>query len=109
VPYNATLQVGAHNDFRRFEGIIAEPHFGSAYSPLGDKNLVIRGGIGLFANTIAANIAANVYGNAPNEFSPKVTTGAVGLTSDQGSSQAPAVASAGAFQSGFSQGDTLTQ
>jgi hypothetical protein len=40
---------------------------------------VIRGGIGLFANTIAANIAANVYGNAPNKFSPKVTTGIVGL------------------------------
>ncbi len=109
VPYNATLQVGSHTDFRQFEGIITEPRFGFAYSPLGDRNLVIRGGVGLFANTIAANIAANVYGNPPNKFSPKVTSGIVGLSSDSGSSQAAAVASAAAFEAGFSHGDTLTQ
>jgi hypothetical protein len=107
--YNATLQTGFHNDFKNFEGIIPEPRVAFAYSPLGQGKTVVRGGVGLFANTFAANIAANVYGNPPNKFSPKVTTGTVGLTGDAGSSQAAAVASDLAFQTGFSAGDTLTQ
>jgi hypothetical protein len=109
IPYNQTLQTGISNDFKAFQGFITEPRFGFAYSPSGTGNLVVRGGIGLFANTIAASIAANVYGNPPNKFSPKVTTGTVGLTGDAGSSQASAVASNTAFQSGFSSGDTLAQ
>lgn len=109
VPYNATLQQGIHTDFKKFEGIISEPRLAVAYSPRGEGKTVLRGGIGLFANTIAANIAANVYGNPPNKFAPVVTTGTVGLTGDAGSSQAAGFASNTAFQSGFSQGDTLTQ
>ncbi len=109
VPYNATLQIGSHTDFKEFEGIIAEPRAAFAYSPFGTGKTVIRGGIGLFANTIAANVAANVYGNAPNKFTPKVTTGIVGLADTAGTSQAAAVASDNAFQAGFSSGDTLNQ
>jgi hypothetical protein len=109
VAYNATLQTGIHTDFTHFEGVIPEPRVAVAYSPFGEGKTVVRGGIGLFANTIAASIAANVYGNAPNKFSPKVTNGIVGLTSDSGSSQGTAVASDTAFQTGFSQGDTLTE
>ncbi len=109
VPYNATLQEGSHTDFKQFEGIVSEPRVAVAYSPRGEGKTVLRGGIGLFANTIAANIAASVYGNPPNKFAPTVTTGTVGLTSDAGSSQAAAAASNAAFQAGFSQGDTLTQ
>jgi hypothetical protein len=109
VPYNSTLQEGIHTDFKQFEGIVSEPRIAVAYSPRGDGKTVLRGGIGLFANTIAANIAANIYGNPPNKFAPTVTTGTVGLTSDAGSSQAAGVASDAAFQAGFSQGDTLTQ
>jgi len=109
VPYNSTLQIGSHTDFKKFEGIIPEPRVAVAFSPYGQGKTVLRGGVGLFANTIAANIAANVYGNAPNKFAPKVTTGTVGLAGDTGSSQAAAVASNDAFQSGFSQGYTLNQ
>src|ERR1700722_6820727 len=109
VPYNATLQTGIDKDFKTFEGVITEPRAAFAYSPFGEGKTVIRGGIGLFANTIAANIAANVYGNAPNKFSPKVTTGTVGLAATAGTSQAAAIASDTAFHSGFSAGDTLTE
>jgi hypothetical protein len=109
VPYNTTLQTGISKDFTHFEGIIPEPRAAIAYSPFGQGKTVIRGGIGLFANTIAASIAANVYGNAPNKFSPKVTNGIVGLQADGGSSQSTAIASNSAFQTGFSQGDTLNQ
>jgi hypothetical protein len=108
IPYNATLQTGIASDFIAFEGVVTEPRFAFAWSPLGEGKTVLRGGIGLFANTIPANIAASVYGNPPNKFSPKVTEGTVGLASDAGSSQAAAVASNTAFQAGFSSGDTLT-
>ena len=77
MPYNATLQEGIHTDFKQFEGVIAEPRFAVAYSPYGEGKTVLRGGIGLFANTIAANVAANIYGNPPNKFAPNVTTGTV--------------------------------
>jgi hypothetical protein len=108
-PYNATLQTGVNKDFKQFEGIITEPRLGFAYSPFGEGKTVVRGGIGLFANTIAASIAASVFGNSPYKFTPKVTTGTVGLVSDAGSSQANAAASAAAFQSGFANGNTLAQ
>jgi hypothetical protein len=109
VPYNATLQTGIQKDFKSFEGIVTEPRVAFAYSPFGDGKTVVRGGIGLFANTIPANIAANVYGNPPNKFAPKVTNGIVGLAVNSETSQAAAVASNAAFQAGFSAGDTLNQ
>ncbi len=109
VPYNKTLETGLHKNFANFEGVITEPRFAFAYSPNGEGRTVLRGGIGLFANTIAGNITANVFGNPPNKFSPVVSTGTVGLATDAGSSLAAAIASNQAFQSGFAQGETLTQ
>lgn len=109
VPYNTTLQTGIGKDFKQFEGVITEPRLGFAYSPLGEGKTVVRGGIGLFANTIAASIAANVFGNSPYKFTPKVTTGTVGLSPTAGTSQTNAVASDNAFESGFASGYTLTQ
>jgi hypothetical protein len=109
VPYNQTLQTGQSKDFKQFEGVITEPRLGFAYSPFGQSKTVVRGGIGLFANTIAASIAASVFGNSPYKFTPIVTTGTVGLSPSAGSAQTNAVASDNAFESGFAGGDTLTQ
>jgi len=109
VPYNATLQSGFNKDFTQLEGIVTEPRLGVAYSPFGEGKTVVRGGVGLFANTFTAGITSSVYGNSPNNFTPKVTTGIVGLSPTAGTSQATAIASNNAFQSGFSSGDTLTQ
>lgn len=108
-PYNQTLQTDVSKNFKQFEGIIAEPRLGLAYSPFGEGKTVVRGGIGLFANTIAASIAANVFGNSPYKFTPKVTAGTVGLSQDSGSAQANALASADAFETGFANGSTLAQ
>ena len=71
--------------------------------------MVIRGGVGLFANTFAGSITSNVFGNAPNKFTPTVSTGVVGDVSTANSATAAAYASNQVFQNGFSQGFTLGQ
>jgi hypothetical protein len=109
VPYNTTLQTGQKHNFIGLEGIVTEPRFAFAFSPRGEGKTVVRGGIGLFANTFAASITSNVFGNSPNKFSPTVKTGTVGLADTPSSSQAAALASNIAFQDGFFSGATLTQ
>ncbi len=109
VPYNATLQTGINKNFKNLEGIVTEPRFGIAYSPRGERGTVFRGGVGLFANTFAGSITSNVFGNAPNKFTPTVSTGIVGDASTANSATAAAIASNQAFQNGFSQGYTLAQ
>ena len=86
---------------------MAEPRLGVVFAPFGEGKTVLRGGVGLFANTFAGNVSANIFGNSPNKFSPTVSFGDVGLATDPNSSQASAVASAQVFESGFSQGYTL--
>jgi hypothetical protein len=109
VPYNSTIVTGLHSTFLDNEGVIAEPRLGIVFSPFGAGKTVFRGGAGLFANTPAGNVAANIFGNSPNKFSPSVSFGTVGLATDPASSQAAAVASSQVFETGFSQGYTLTQ
>lgn len=108
VPYNTTIQTGLNKTFADLEGIVYEPRLGVAWSPWGDGRTVIRGGVGLFANTFAGSVAANIFGNAPNKFTPTVSYGDVALNTDPNSSQAVAFASNAAFQNGFSHGDNLT-
>jgi len=109
VPYNATIATGLHEAYAHMEGFIAEPRVGIVYSPFGSGKTVVRAGVGLFANAPAGNVAANVFGNSPNKFSPTVSFGTVGLAGDPASSQAAAIASNQVFQNGFAQGYTLAQ
>lgn len=109
VPYNTTIVSALHNTFQNVEGVVAEPRLGVVFAPLGAGKTVFRGGVGLFANTFAGNVSANIFGNSPNKFSPTVSFGDVGLATDPISSQASAVASAQGFEGGFSQGYTLAQ
>jgi len=108
VPYNASI-VSVHNTFKNIEAVIPEPRIGLVYGPFGPGKTVLRGGVGLFSNTFAGSVAANIFGNSPNKFTPTVNFGTVGLASDPASAQAAAIASAQVFQGGFAQGYTLAQ
>lgn len=109
VPYNATIVTGKNYAFPKMEGFVVEPRLGVVDAPFGPRGLIVRGGIGLFANSPAGNVAASVFGNSPNKFSPNVSFGTVGLANDPASAVSSAILSNQVFQQGFVQGYTLSQ
>ena len=109
VPYNTTIVTGQGRAFPGMEGFIFEPRLGAVYSPFGASGPVVRGGVGLFANSPAGSVAASIFGNSPNKFSPTVSFATVGLPGDAASAASAAAASNQIFQLGFAQGYTLSQ
>jgi len=106
-PYNRSLVTGLHQALVDYTNIRWQPRFGFAWTPRGTgHNTVIRGGIGLFADTFPGTTADLFMRNAPldNTF----TAGPGPLFPGAPNSQASAVAAANtSFSSAYRAGGTL--
>lgn len=108
-PYNATLSVGHGSAFPSVEKAIIQPRVGFNWDTNGQGKTVVRGGVGLFADSFPGVILTNEYGTFPAVFNAVVKTGTVGTAGVPGSAPSFALASANALQSGFSQGLNYNQ
>jgi hypothetical protein len=109
VPYNATITTGLKQAYKNYEAVLPEPRAGIVWSPFGSGKTVVRSGVGLFSSLPSASVVSSIFNNAPNKFSPSVTTGNLGLATDPSTSQATALASFNIFESSFAKGATLSQ
>jgi hypothetical protein len=109
VPYNQTIVQGLREAYRHYQAMIYEPRISVVFTPFGEKKTVVRTGFGVFSNLPSASSVSNIFGNAPDKFTPTVTFGTIGLASTAGTSQAAAAASFQTFESSFNKGFTLAQ
>jgi hypothetical protein len=103
-PYNSTLSAGHRDAFPSIEKGVFQPRAGFNWDAKGDGKTVLRGGVGLFADSLSGGILESEYATFPNQFSSAIFFGNVGT--GPGTSSALAAASANAVLTGFSQGAT---
>ncbi len=104
-PYDTTVSAGHRSAFPSIEMMIVQPRAGFNWDVKGDGKTVVRGGVGLFADTLPGVILQSEYINFPNQYSASIASGNLGTGS--GTAYATAAASAKAVLNGFSQGATF--
>jgi Carboxypeptidase regulatory-like domain len=108
-PYNELMKVGLHQMLPGFTAVEPAGRLGFAWQPhlLGDNNLVIRGGFGMFWDTFPAVLLDGIAENPPSD--PQFVVAGANLSSkaDPNSLWASAAASNAAFQAGFASGGSF--
>ena len=105
-PYSSVIQTGLGNAFTNFEGVVAQPRLGFAYT--WKNKTAIRGGVGLFADQFQGALVSRFFTNLPNVISLTATSG-VAAPAVARSAFSSLAASNAALQAGFSSGATLAQ
>lgn len=68
LPVNQSIQTGLHTVFPSVTGIVAQPKIGFAYSlHNGPRATVIRGGAGIFADSLPTGTISSLMAQAPND------------------------------------------
>jgi outer membrane receptor protein involved in Fe transport len=113
-PYNQILQAGRHQIFRSTDMINWSPRVGFAWSP-GGRNTVVRGGFGIFYDSLPGAISDQYMLNLPQVaqftlFGPAFGGSPVYWADPTASgAAAQTAASATALKSGFANGLNYTQ
>ncbi len=105
-PYNAIIQTGLKEAFPSIEPFVPAPRIGFAYNAT--KDLVLRGGFGVFSDLYQGLIADRLITNSPAVASFTATSGLV-APNNPNSAFAAVANSYNAFRSGFASGATLAQ
>jgi hypothetical protein len=115
-PYNSVIAGGKANVFTEYQPLILEPRMSFAWQPSTARQMVIRGGFGLFGDSFPLNIANTVLYNAPIKTTFTANSQSLTVPGPQylidpalsGSGYAAAVNSNTAFQTQYNQGGNYT-
>jgi len=108
-PYDQTILVNQRTAFQEMDNVLWAPRFSFAWQPFGvSRNMVIRGGAGLFYDPIPSGILSSFSGNSPlrnlfNVFGDNLAP------NEQSNLFKDAAASNQSFLAAFASGQTLSQ
>jgi Carboxypeptidase regulatory-like domain len=111
IPYTEDIAYNQHSAFPGVDKVTVSPRFGFSWSPRNDNKTVISGGFGLFYDSPPAGLISNILSNPPISamFRVRPSGGTPALDPGPNGSAAVYEASAAAFNSGFSSGQTYSQ
>jgi len=103
-PVNQAILVGQHQAFPSVTAIAFQPKIGFAWSPFGgSRNTVVRGGIGVFADSLPTGAVDSFMAQAPND--PRFNTFSRPLSpAEPGNLYAASQASNAAFRANYASG-----
>ena len=105
-PYNQSIQTGKSQLLDGLERVVWQPRFGFTFSPKG-RNMVIRGGAGIFSDLYPAQLTDLLVTNAPTVSVFLVTGSGIPVFGSGGGFDLAASDNA-AFKSAFANGGTLS-
>jgi hypothetical protein len=104
-PYNQSILTGQRQLFDGLERVVWQPRFGFTFSPRG-RNMVIRGGAGIFSDLYPAQVTDLLVTNAPTVSVFLVTGSGIPVFGPGGGFELAATDNT-AFHSAFANGGTL--
>ena len=108
-PYDQSVIANRSHAFNGVEAVEAQGRAGFNYSLTDDGHTVIRGGVGLFADTPPAIYLDSFAQNFPQLYNATVISGHVAPASSTASAPYFAAQSNAAIESGFAAGQSATQ
>lgn len=103
LPYRVAIQTNLHQAFRGTNPLNLSPRLAFVWSPFGNDQTVVSGGVGLFYDALAQSVVEPAFENAPNNVDQRVFTGLWANPTPAGALSI-ATQSALSLKNGFAQG-----